>query len=169
MGETTKEHLKELLASFDTAMLITRDGDQEHARPMAVAGVEGANVVWFVTRRESPKSTEIQQDSRVSATFQSKLKFVALSGRAELVRDQAKVDELWKADWKVWFPNGKDDPSLLLIKVTVTDAEFWDNAGSKGIRYVIEAVKALVGQDTPDAVSGAHGRVKNGAPLSQRN
>ena len=71
MGETTKEHLKELLASFDTAMLITRDGDQDHARPMALAGVEGASTLWFVTSQWSPKAGEIAQDQRVSLTFQA--------------------------------------------------------------------------------------------------
>src|SRR5215204_5711695 len=135
MGQSTKQHLQDLLESFDAAMLITHHGDREHARPMAVAGVEGANTLWFATSEWSPKSDEIRRDARVSATFQSDKRYVALSGRGELVSDRAKINELWKPTWKVWFPNGKDDPSLVLIRVTVEDAEFWDNAGTKGIRY----------------------------------
>jgi general stress protein 26 len=163
MNENPKEHLKELLESFDTAMLITRCGELEHARPMAVAKVEthgDVTTIWFVTSRDAPKSDEIRNDSRVSATFQSGSRYVALSGTAELAADPAKIKELWKPTWKVWFPEGKDDPKLELIKVNVTDAEFWDNAGTKGIRYVFEAAKALMRHKTPEPMAGLHGRVK---------
>jgi general stress protein 26 len=170
MGEKTKEHLKNLLESFDTAMLITRYDDREHARPMAVAGVEGATTLWFVTHDEAPKSEEIRKDPRVSATFQSGSRFVALSGVATLVTDRAKVHELWRTAWKAWFPNGKDDPSLRLIRVDVTDAEFWDNAGTKGIRYFFEAAKAIVEHRRAETVESQHGRVKSvetNGPASQ--
>ena len=33
----TNKQLSELLESFDTAMLLTRHGDTNHARPMAIA------------------------------------------------------------------------------------------------------------------------------------
>lgn len=172
MGESKKEHLKDLLESFDTAMLITRHGEREHARPMAIAGIEGANTMWFATSQDAPKSDEIRSDSRASVTLQSDKRYVALSGRATLVADRAKIDELWKPTWKAWFPNGKDDPNLVLIRLTVEDAEFWDNAGTKGIRYAFEAAKALVTGEEAAPVSGQHGRVKpanGGVPLSQRH
>jgi hypothetical protein len=65
----------------------------------------------------------------------------------------------------VWFPNGKDDPSLALIRVAIDDAEFWDDAGAKGVRYAFEAVKAFVSRTTPSSVEGQHGRVKAGNPM----
>jgi general stress protein 26 len=159
-GNADKKHLHELLESFDTAMLITRHHDGMHARPMAVADVEGAHCVWFVTSVDSPKAEEIRTDPRVSATFQANRKFVALSGNAELVRDRAKIDALWKDVWKVWFPNGKDDPSIALIRVSVDDAELWDNAGAKGIRYVFQAVKDVLAGERPTPVDGQHARIK---------
>jgi len=170
MGESKKEHLKDLLESFDTAMFITRHDDHEHARPMAIAGVDDANTLWFVTSQDAPKSDEIRADSRAAVTLQSNTRYVALSGRATLVDDRQKIHELWKPTWKAWFPNGKDDPKLVLIRVTVTDAEFWDNAGTKGIRYAFEAAKAFVTGEPAAPASGQHGRVKSGnggEPLSQ--
>ncbi len=170
MGESKKDHLKDLLESFDTAMLITHHDDREHARPMAIAGVDDANTLWFVTSQDAPKSDEIRTDARASVTLQSKTQYVALSGYASLVDDRKKIHELWKPTWKSWFPNGKDDPKLVLIRVTVTDAEFWDNAGTKGIRYAFAAAKALVTGDQPAPVSSQqHGRVKTdiGEPLSR--
>jgi general stress protein 26 len=170
MGELEKKHLHELLESFDTAMLITRHREKLHARPMAVASVEGANTVWFVSSIDSPKADEIRDDPRVSATFQKERKFVALSGRGELVRDRAKIAALWKDTWKVWFPNGKDDPSIALIRVAVEDAEYWDNAGAKGVRFAFEAVKGLIAGERPQPVEGQHGRVRaTDAPASSRH
>ena len=169
MGEIAKtKHLSELLDSFDTAMLITRHEDGNHARPMAVAAVEGSSTLWFVTSSDSPKAEEITTDSRVSVTFQGERKFVALSGTSALVRDRATVEAMWKDIWKVWFPKGKEDPSIALIRVDVDDAEFWDNAGGKGIRYAYEAVKGLLAGERPAPVAGAHGRIKDGEPASSR-
>lgn len=170
MAESMKKHLQDLLESFDTAMFITHHGDGQHARPMTVAGVEGVNTLWFATSLDAPKIEEIRRDGRVSITFQGDRRFVALSGNAELVADRDKIHQLWKPTWKVWFPNGKDDPSITLIRVTVNDAEFWDNAGAKALRFVFEAAKALITKERPAISAAEHGRVRstNGEPLSQR-
>lgn len=161
MGEPNKtRHLSELLESFDTAMLLTRVGDQIHARPMAIAEVEGASTMWFVTSSESPKAQELRTDFRVSLTMQSAHKFVAISGTSALVQDRARIEALWKDTWKVWFPEGKKDPKIALIKVNVEDAEFWDNAGVNGIRYAFEAVKAVIMGESPEPVAGLHDRVQ---------
>jgi len=31
-----------------------------------------------------------------------------------LVRDRGKIEELWKPEFKMWFPEGKDDPEVAL-------------------------------------------------------
>lgn len=162
MGESTKQQLKSLLESFDTGILITRIDDREHGRPMTIAAIEGANTLWFATTRSSPKSEEIRRDTRVSVTFQSRKRFVALSGTAELVDDRSKIHELWRPSWRLWFTRGKDDPSIVLIRVTVKDAEFWDNAGAVGIRFAFKAAKALLTSRGMPYVAGQHGRVMVG-------
>lgn len=166
MGESAKrKHLHELLEAFDTAMFMTRHGEALHARPMAVAGVEGTSCVWLATSLGSPKVDELRRDPRVSLTFQSERgRYVALSGSAELVTDRPKIHSLWKDAWRVWFPEGKDDPLLALVRIVVDDAEFWDDAGSRGVRHAFEAVKALASRDRPEPVPGEHGRVKSHDP-----
>lgn len=176
-NDNPKEHLKELLSSFDTAMFITRCGEREHARPMMVAKVESSTsgdpaepsigtTIWFVTSQETPKSGEIKRDARVSATFQSARRFVALSGTAELIDDHAKVLELWKPVDSPWFPNGKDDPNLVLVKITVTDAEFWDLSGTKGVRHVYDTAKTLLKRLPRELAASQHGRVKEGSAMN---
>lgn len=82
-----------------------------------------------------------------------------MSGRAEIVRDQALINRLYKEDWKIWFPKGKTDPSISLIKFTAQDAEYWDNAGAPGLKFVYEATKAYVKGETPKEDKKQHAKV----------
>jgi general stress protein 26 len=76
--------------------------------------------------------------------MQDRRRFVSLSGTARIVRDRALIARLWKSSWKVWFPKGKDDPALCLLRVDPTEAAYWDMSGSAGVRYVFEMAKAYV-------------------------
>jgi general stress protein 26 len=85
----------------------------------------------------------------VVITFQSSRQFAAVYGRAELVRDRNLIDQLWSEAWKVWFPEGKADPTLCLIRVDSREGEYWDNAGMQGVKYAFEAAKAYMQGRTP--------------------
>jgi hypothetical protein len=52
------------------------------------------------------------------------------------VQDRAKIDELWKPFLKAWFPEGKDDPQIALIRVDVDHAEYWDAPSSTMVKVV---------------------------------
>ena len=147
--DETRKHVEELIASFATAMLVTRSPDGHiRARPLTVAGTE-AGQVYFSTNLESPKMDEIAIDSEVAVTFQSDRRYVSLSGTVRQSRDRALIDRLWKESWKVWFPKGKDDPHLTILIVTPEAAEYWDLTGLAGARYILRSLKAYVTRTTP--------------------
>jgi general stress protein 26 len=50
--------------------------------------------------------------------------FVAVEGRAEVIRDQAQFVAHWVPDLEVWFEQGVDTPGLVLIKVQ--RIKFWE-------------------------------------------
>ena len=56
--------------------------------------------------------------------------YVSLSGRAELVRDRAKLEELWKPELKAWFPKGLDEPDIALLRINPDQGEYWDTPSS---------------------------------------
>ena len=68
--------------------------------------------------------------------------YLSVSGRAEVVKDRAKIEELWSPVLKAWFPEGLDDPHLCLLKIPVEQAEYWDAPSSK-IVQLFGMVKAI--------------------------
>jgi general stress protein 26 len=155
-----RDRLHEMLKDFDTAMLMTRTADgRVHVRPMAVAKLDDEGDVVFVSNKQSPKVSEINDDPSVVVTFQSAAQFASIAGQALVMHDQAMIDELWSEAWKVWFPGGKDDQNICFIRVRASEGEYWDNAGAKGMKYAFEAVKAYLKGRTPDVDSNVHGKV----------
>jgi general stress protein 26 len=66
-----------------------------------------------------------------------------MSGKAQTIRDRAKIEELWTPELTAWFPKGLDDPNIALLKVNVSQAEYWDSPNSTVV-YLIGLAKAAV-------------------------
>jgi general stress protein 26 len=150
--ETPREKLLELVEEFHSGMLTTRaiNGDLR-SRPMAVAKVDPDGDLYFSTDVHSAKTDEIQANPAVNVSFQSNSVYVSVSGRAEVLNDRALIDELWAPDWKIWFPKGKDDPDIRIIKVEARRGEYWDVSGANALRFLWEAGKAIVtGEEQED-------------------
>lgn len=140
-----KAKLVEVLKRLDTVMVTTTaDNGTMHGRPMAIAEVDPDGVVWFVTSRGSEKTDEVRADARALVTGQEKGLYLSLSGHLALVDDRERVRALWRESWKPWFPNGKEDPSIVLLRLQPEIGEYWDQTGTKGLRYLYEAAKAAL-------------------------
>jgi general stress protein 26 len=85
--------------------------------------------------------------------------FVSVSGKAQLVRDAAKAQELWSPILKAWFPDGLHDPDLALLRVKVEHAEYWDSPSSKLVQLA-GFVKAVATGKSYQAGPGEHGTVQ---------
>lgn len=143
-AEEAEQHLFELIKHFDTAMLATRTPDDSlHARPMSIAEVNKGAELWFATGKHTQKIDELLRDDRVLIIMQGGNRFLSISGRGALVNDRAKIEKLWREPWRLWF-NGKDDPDLALMRVRVEQAEYWDNAGFRGLSFMARAATAYV-------------------------
>jgi general stress protein 26 len=147
----SRVRLSELLKKFSTAMLVTRASDGGmRARPLTFAG-EHEGRLYFSTAADSPKVVELADDPRVAVTMQDSSRYISVSGTAQVSADRGQIDRLWRETWRVWFPEGKDDPSLRIVVVTPTAAEYWDQSGIKGIKYLVEMAKAYAKGTTPES------------------
>lgn len=137
------DRFHELLTSFSHGMLVTRTSAGEmHARPMAIAEIDGSGNVWFTTSHESGKVDEIESDAHVCVTFQDERRYLSLTGTARIVPDRTRIKQLWNEAWRPWFPKGEDDPSLVLLCVVAHEGESWDRSGVQGLKYLFEAARA---------------------------
>jgi general stress protein 26 len=162
MATSERAHLRALLKDFRDGMLVTRgrgpDGAMR-ARPMSIAKLEENNDLLFATSVDSAKVDEAVEAGQAAVTFQSGMAYVSVSGPVEIVKDRAKIDAAWNEAMRVWFPKGKEDPTLCLLRLQPAKAEFWDLQGTKGIRYVFEAAKAYVSGTQPTTSPDQHGVV----------
>lgn len=160
METGTREKLLELLKSFRNAMLVTQSENKLRSRPMVLLKIEDNGDLWFISGIESGKIDDIHRHPEVNVSLQEDRKYLSLSGHATIVQSREKIDELWSEECKVWFPKGKADPAIALIRVSPSEGEYWDNEGAQGIKYMIQAVKAYVTGTTPEVDKGQHGSVK---------
>lgn len=139
--------LRELIKGIDFGMLTTIEEDGTlHSRPMSTNGdVEFDGDLWFFTYGSSHKILEIAREHKVNVSYANpeKQSYISVSGVATIVRDKKKIEELWHAPLKAWFPDGVDTPDIALIKVHAERAEYWDSPHS-AIAHAVGLVKGLV-------------------------
>jgi general stress protein 26 len=66
-----------------------------------------------------------------------------VKGQGQVTQDREKLQELWSESLRVWF-DGKLDPSLVLIKVSGSEAEYWNTSGTEGVSFALRAAKAII-------------------------
>jgi len=151
--ENDLEKLRELVKDIDFCMLTTVDeGGDLHSRPMSSNGdIDEDGDLWFFTSASSHKVSEIEKLPKVNVSFADpdNQRYVSVSGTAQLVRDREKIDELWRPEFKIWFPEGKEDPEVALLRVNLEKAEYWDSPSST-IGYALSFVSSLVTGKQPD-------------------
>lgn len=146
------EKLVALIKDIKTAMFTTAEIDGTlRSRPMRTQQVKPDGTLWFFTWEDSGKTHEIKHDRHVNVSYMSDADntYVSVSGKARVVKDQAKIDELWHEPLKAWFPNGKDDPNIALIKVTIHQAEYWDTPSSTLV-HLYGMAKAMITGEAAD-------------------
>ena len=121
--------LRKLVKGARVAMLTTVAPDGTlRSRPMATLKAPFEGDVWFFTRATAPKADEIRDNDHVNVSFSDgdDNRYLSISGTASLVRDKERLEQLWSGRLKNWFPDGKKDPDLALLRVRVDRAEYWD-------------------------------------------
>jgi general stress protein 26 len=143
------KRLRKLIKGARVAMLTTVAPDGAlRSRPMATLKAPFEGDLWFFTRASAPKADEIRDNDRVNVSFSSgdDNRYLSISGTASLVRDKERLEQLWSGRLKNWFPDGKKDPDLALLRVRVDRAEYWD-AKTAAMVHLAGLVKSSLGGD----------------------
>jgi len=150
--EKNLEVLYELLKGFEVALMTTvsREGLLLSRPMMAQEPIPDADL-WFVTSLDTEKVRDIEVDPRLNLGYyrDSDKAWVSVSGKGRIERDSTRIKEMWKESWRIWFPEGPDDPDLVLIKVEVEHVIYWKPEAGK-ISVLFSLAKAYVTGQPPE-------------------
>jgi general stress protein 26 len=151
------DKFKEFVKHESTCLFTTRLTEVPlTTRPMSVQKVCDQGNFWFLSPNDSDKNQEIANDPRVQLFISnsSNYEFLSVYGKATISRDQQKIDEFWNDIMKAWFPEGKDDPNIRVIKVTPEEGFYWDTKDGKLVSMIKIAASAVSGKTLQEGVEG---------------
>ncbi len=153
--------VRELLEGIRVAMLTTVEPDGTlRSRPMLAQPMDADGDLWFFTADGTTKVDEVRQDGRIGVSWArpGAHRYVTAAGTCEVVRNRAKLAELWSPTYRAWFPEGLEDPRLVLLRVRVHTLEYWESP-QRPVEQAVGIVKALVRGEAVEPVTYTHGRI----------
>ena len=148
--------IQAMVKDIKYTMMTTRNGENHlHSCPMNTTETSiGAKEIWFIGHKPSETVDNIKQNPEVNLAYvtQESDKYLSISGTAELVEDEEKLNELWSVMYNAYFEQGKEDPRVQLIKVVPHGAEYWANGNA-----ITSAVKMAAAALTDNAVEKSLG------------
>lgn len=151
------EKLQSLVKETGTCMFFTNTNTGIYnTRPMAVIETDTNGNLWFFTNKLSAKVKDIEIDQNVHLVFTnpSKDTYLDLRGRASIEHDPKSIDDKWNPIVKAWFPEGKDDPNICLIKVKTDEAHYWDRDNTKMMEMLKMATAVITGKQLSEGLHG---------------
>jgi len=146
-----ERQLYEVVNDLDICMMTTVEADGRlHTRPMANQDADEAGIIWFFTDKDGSVVRNLKTNPQVSLGYSNASgRHAVLGGKGEEVADRAMIEAKWSEDIKAWFPKGKSDPNLTLVKVMPERGEYWD-AGSSTVISALGYLKAKITGEKAD-------------------
>jgi general stress protein 26 len=148
------EALHEKIKNIHIAMLTTHTAEGELcSRPMAIQEMQPDGSLWILTNLDGNSIEQIKKHPNVGLSFSDNgnSTYVSVSATAKGIpaKDQPEMlNKLW-SDWmNAWFPNGKDDPNIAMIRMQPVRAEYWDQPGGKLVALFNQARALVTGDHT---------------------
>jgi general stress protein 26 len=133
------KHLKS-----DRTIMLGLDGVEDgHTRPMTAQVIDDRSPIWFFTSRDNALVANLKPGNRAIGAFSAKdhQLFATVHGSLAVDHNREMIDRLWNPFIAAWF-EGKDDPSLTLLRFDADSAEVWLNENN-----LLAGVKMLLGVD----------------------
>ncbi|GAA0278028.1 pyridoxamine 5'-phosphate oxidase family protein [Alteraurantiacibacter aestuarii] len=131
-------------------LFLQLDSDPHTAVPMTAQLDKDANgTIWFFTAKDHT----LARGGRATATFSGKDNqiFARFTGILTPETSRERLDKQWSRVVEAWFPGGKDDPRLLMLRMDLGKAEIWNS--DLGF---IDNAKMLMGFDMREEAREEH-------------
>ncbi len=135
-------------------VMLSLTGTQRHAEPMyAVLDDDADSEFWFYTRRDNRAADG--GPAMVQFVAKGHDLFACISGTLTEERDPAVIDKYWSSQVEAWYEQGRQDPSLLMLRFDLDSAEIWETDQS-----LLGKLKMFTGQTIKGGdEAGSHAKV----------
>lgn len=152
-AEAEKEFWDHLQTSNTGLLGLDRPG--YHARPMTAFREEETGTIWLFTRDDTDLARDAGTGSGESAMFHYGSKdqsvWACIHGTLSVVpRNPELIDKHWNPILAAWYPEGKDDPHMTLLRFNADDGRIWVSEGG-AFKFFYEVAKANITKTLPDA------------------
>jgi general stress protein 26 len=139
----TLSELSKKMKAIDFSMLFTRaESGAIAGRPMSNNGdVEYDGDSYFFTSEDTMAVRDIERDPTVALSLAASKGllgkpglFIAVEGKANLIREKAMFSQHWTKQLDRWFEQGIDTPGIVLIKVHAQRVHYWDGEDSGEVK-----------------------------------
>tara|TARA_R110002072_G_scaffold303029_2_gene491479 strand:- start:3122 stop:3655 length:534 start_codon:yes stop_codon:yes gene_type:complete len=148
------EQIDSMIQNIEIAMLTTHaETGLLRSCPMISVCRHFDGDLWFFSHNDDPRMQDIQSHPRVGVAYAcpAAKNYVSMCGEASIVKDRQKFETLWKDDLQSWFPEGVKTPGLILIRIRVDHAEYWDHKRIT-MKHLMNYAKSLVTGEPVDDV-----------------
>jgi general stress protein 26 len=127
------------------------DAPHQHFQPMTAFSEPENGQIWFYARSDSDLAHAIASGAEAMFIVQAKDQdFQAcIGGRLELQPDRERINRYWNPVVAAWYPGGRDDPKITLLRLDARDAQVWLSE-SGPLKFAWEIAKANLGHGEPD-------------------
>jgi len=123
MDKDTRETFWKAFA--DSPFIMMRlENSSEHAEPMtAQLDRDAHHAIWFFLKRDNRIAPGGKAMGQVATKGHDV--FACLSGNLVEETDPAIREKQWNTVVEAWFPDGKNDPNVLMLRFDISDSEVW--------------------------------------------
>jgi general stress protein 26 len=149
-AESQMKHEFWMQMSASPFVMLELDNAPHSAAPMTAQLDENAHsALWFFTSRDGA----FARMGPATATFVAKdhALFARFSGRLTEEKSRAVLEKFWTDPVAAWFPQGKNSPQVLLMRMDLGEASLW--SAKMG---VLAVTKMLLGIDVREEMKGHH-------------
>ena len=147
-----KKDLWTKLAASPFVMAGLTDSDEHHIPLTAQLDPDQVDTLYFFVGKDN----RLAKGGMAMVHFISKGHdyFACMDGEAQIDNDFAQIEKLWNPQVEAWFPGGKNDPNLALLRIDIHSAELWETDMS-----ISGKLKMLFGGKVKSDETGSHATV----------
>lgn len=120
-------------------------------QPMAANGSREEGLIWFYTGADTDLAEAARNGGKAQMCVMdhSQSYYAAVIGSLSTHRSEQHIDRYWNAITSAWYPDGKQDPNLTMLKFAPESAAIWIGSNNP-VRFGWEIARSAISGDEPN-------------------